>query len=148
MLRNAGQHRSWQARLAEDLGRPDSCLLVADDQGQITGYGRARRFDPPSGGPANLAPAGYYLTGLLVHPDHRGHGTGEQLTRCRMAWTATRAPEIWYFTNAANLTSQRLHQRLGFREITRDFTYPGVTFTGGTGILYCAHLDLAARGGT
>lgn len=140
MLHGGGGHAHWQARFAGDLTRPDTCLLVAGDHGHITGYGRALRFAPPPAAPPSLAPAGYYLAGLVVHPDHRGQGTGEQITRARMAWAATRAPEIWYFTNATNYPSQRLHRRLGFSEITRDFTYPGVTFTGGTGILYRALL--------
>jgi len=41
----------------------------------------------------------------------------------------------WYFTNARNEASLRLHRELGFREVTRDFSYPGVTFEGGVGIL-------------
>jgi hypothetical protein len=57
-----------------------------------------------------------------------------------MAWTAERATEIWFFANAANRASLLLHHGLGFREVTRDFTYPGVTFTGGTGVLCRAWL--------
>jgi RimJ/RimL family protein N-acetyltransferase len=58
-----------------------------------------------------------------------------------MTWTAALAPEIWFFTNAANQASLRLHHRLGFREVTRDFTYPDVTFAGGTGVLCRARLS-------
>jgi hypothetical protein len=34
---------------------------------------------------------------------------GEQLARARMEWTAARATEIWFFANAANVASLRLH---------------------------------------
>jgi ribosomal protein S18 acetylase RimI-like enzyme len=151
-----GQPADWQARFAAELADPDACLLLAQSGAQsggqsgaqsggqsggpVAGYGRARRFAPPPGAPANVAPAGYYLTGLLVSPAWRRLGIGEQLTRARMAWAATRAPEIWFFANAANIASLRLHQQLGFREVTRDFTYPGVTFTGGAGVLCRAPL--------
>jgi len=62
---------------------------------------------------------------LLVAEAHR------QLDR-RVDGRDLGGDEIWYFTNAASLL---LHYRLGFREVTRDFTYPGVTFTGGVGVL-------------
>jgi ribosomal protein S18 acetylase RimI-like enzyme len=135
-----GEHAQWRSRFAADLTDPDACLLLAETGGQVTAYGRARRFDPPPDAPAGIAPAGYYLTGVLVAPGYRRRGIGEQLTRARMAWTAARATEIWFFANAANRASLLLHQRLGFREVTRDFTYPGVTFTGGVGVLCRAWL--------
>jgi ribosomal protein S18 acetylase RimI-like enzyme len=144
----AGPPADWQARFAADLADPDASLLLAQSGGQpggqVAGYGRARRFAPPPDAPANVAPAGYYLTGLLVSPACRRLGIGEQLTRARMAWVATRATEVWFFANAANAASLRLHQRLGFREVTRDFTYPGVTFTGGVGVLCRALLTASA----
>jgi ribosomal protein S18 acetylase RimI-like enzyme len=140
----AGPPADWQVRFAADLADPDACLLLAQSGGQVAGYGRARRFAPPPDAPANVAPAGYYLTGLLVSPACRRLGIGEQLTRARMAWVATRATEVWFFANAANAASLRLHQRLGFREVTRDFTYPGVTFTGGVGVLCRALLTASA----
>jgi ribosomal protein S18 acetylase RimI-like enzyme len=135
-----GEDAQWRVRLAADLADPDACLLVAETDGEVRAYCRARRFDPPPDTPANVAPAGYYLTGLLVAPEYRRRGIGEQLTRARMAWTAERATEIWFFANAANRASLLLHQDLGFREVTRDFTYPGVTFTGGVGVLCRASL--------
>jgi hypothetical protein len=55
---------------------------------------------------------------------------------------AGRAPEAWYVTNARNHRSLRLHERLGFREVTRDFVFPGVTFEGGVGVLSRAELAL------
>jgi hypothetical protein len=82
-----------------------------------------------------VAPAGYYLTGLLVARACRRLSLGEQLTWTRMAWVVTRASEIWFFANAANAASLQLHQQPGSREVTRDFTYSGVTFTGAVGVL-------------
>lgn len=142
VLHSGGRRPGWQARLSEDLSAPGRCVLVADDDGQVVGYGRVRHFARPPQAPRNLAPAGYYLGGLVVHPAHRNKRIGERLTRARMTWAAALAPDIWYFTNAANQASLRLHERLGFREVTRDFSYPGVTFIGGIGVL--CHAALAA----
>jgi GNAT superfamily N-acetyltransferase len=89
-----GEHAEWQARFAADLPDPDACLLLAEAGGHVTAYGRARRFDPPRDAPASIAPAGYYLSGLLVAPAYRRRGIGEQLTRARMAWAATRHGDL------------------------------------------------------
>jgi ribosomal protein S18 acetylase RimI-like enzyme len=126
--------------LQTDIDSETRCLLVAVGGDDVVGYGRARPFSPGSDAPANSAPAGYYLTGMVVDPAWRRRGTGEQLTRARMTWASDLTDRIWYFTKSTNITSLHLHARLGFREVTRDFVYPGVTFTGGEGVLSCAEL--------
>ena len=63
------------------------------------------------------------------------------MTQARLSWIAERAPEAWYFTNRLNHASRRLHEELGFREITREFVYPGVQFGGGVGILCSVRLS-------
>jgi hypothetical protein len=42
---------------------------------------------------------------------------------------------VWYFASADNPASLDLHRDLGFREHTREFTFPGVSFAGGGGVL-------------
>ena len=133
-----GAEEGWRERFAADRDDADACFLVAvqgGGAGVVVGYARARYFQPRPDAPARTAPAGYYLTGVLVAPAHRRLGVGEQLTRARMSWAAERAGELWYFTNAGNRASLRLHEALGFQEVTRDFVFPGVTFTGGVGVL-------------
>jgi len=103
--------------------------------GEIVGYGRVHRFRASADAPPGVAPDGYYLIGLGVSPQHQRHGIGRAITRARLSWIARRASMAWYFTNARNEASLRLHRELGFREVTRDFSYPGVTFEGGVGIL-------------
>ncbi|MBM9510091.1 GNAT family N-acetyltransferase [Streptomyces sp. KK5PA1] len=85
--------------------------------------------------PPDAAPDGFYLSGLVVAPGHRHQGVGTALVRARLAWVARRAPYAWYFANARNVASLRLHAELGFVEVTRDFSYPGVEFSGGVGVL-------------
>src|SRR5262245_58564267 len=43
----------------------ESLLLVAAIGETVTGYGRCAYFTPPAGSPANVAPAGFYLTGMI-----------------------------------------------------------------------------------
>jgi ribosomal protein S18 acetylase RimI-like enzyme len=136
----AGVHRDEdpervRARLEADLQLPDRSLLVASLEGRFAGYARALRFEPPADAPMNIAPAGWYLVGLLVASACRRRGVGLELTRARLAWVFDRADEAWCFANARNGASLGLHTRLGFEEVTRDFAFPGVSFDGGVGVL-------------
>ena len=126
----------WWTALLHDIEDPEHQLVVAEDGVAIVGYGRARLFEPASNAPAGTAPRGYYLTGVFVRPEQRGLGVGEALTRERLDWIRERAVDAWFFANARNLASIRLHQRLGFEEVTRSFSFPGLTFDGGEGILF------------
>jgi ribosomal protein S18 acetylase RimI-like enzyme len=114
----------------------DSLLLVAEIDDDVAGYGRAGRFAPPPDAPSNCAPEGWYLTGVVVAPPHRRRGVGLALTTARLAWIGERADTAWYFANPRNRATIDLHARLGFVEVTRDFWFPGVTFAGGTGVLF------------
>jgi len=139
----AGHERDqagWRDALRDDLIAPGRHLSVAEAGGTIVGYGRAMLFLPAADAPADSAPRGYYLTGTFVRPDHRRMGVGTALTEARLAWVRRHDDEAWYFANARNLASIELHRRLGFREVTRDFSFPGVTFAGGVGVLFRAAL--------
>jgi ribosomal protein S18 acetylase RimI-like enzyme len=127
--------------LAATEGSEDRLLLVAEITPAIVGLARARYFRPGADAPVNTAPAGWYLAGLIVSAAHRRRGIGALLTQRRLLWIAARADEAFYFANARNRVSRHLHGRFGFTELSRDFVYPGVTFTGGAGILYRAVLS-------
>jgi hypothetical protein len=43
------------------------------------------------------------------------------------------------------MASVELHRRLGFEEVTRDFSFPGLTFEGGKGILFRAPITRTDR---
>jgi RimJ/RimL family protein N-acetyltransferase len=127
----AAMERAFLRDLA-DLERP---VLLAMVGGKVVGYGRISRFEPPPDAPPDIAPAGYYLSGLLIAESHRRRRLGRALTQARLAWIFQRASEAYYFTNARNEASIALHAQLGFVELTRDFTFPGVTFEGDSGLL-------------
>jgi ribosomal protein S18 acetylase RimI-like enzyme len=123
-------------RFERDLEEAERCLFVATVDGAFAGYGRVARFEPPEDAPANVAPAGLYLLGALVARRFRRRGVGRALTRARMAWALERAGEVWYFASARNEASHRLHDGLGFEEVTRDFWFPRAKFDGGVGVLF------------
>jgi ribosomal protein S18 acetylase RimI-like enzyme len=131
----------WREALEEDQRHPARLLLVAVVADEIVGYGRARRFEHSRGAPADIAPEGYYLTGVFVRIDQRRTGIGLALTEERLAWIAERADEAWYFANARNVASIELHRRLGFEEVTRQFSFPRLAFDGGEGILFRSRLQ-------
>jgi ribosomal protein S18 acetylase RimI-like enzyme len=126
----------WHDSLVRDIDCPEQHLVVAEIVGAIIGYGRARLFEPDAEAPADTAPRGYYLTGVFVASDQRRLGIGAALTRGRLDWISERAADAWFFANARNAASIELHRRFGFEEVSRRFSFPGLTFDGGEGILF------------
>lgn len=121
----------------------DRLLLVAHTGDEVAAFGRAAYWKAPPAAPANTAPNGWYLFGVIVRDRWRRRGIGLELTRRRLAWIGTRASEAYYFANSRNRASIELHEKLGFVEISRDFTFPGATFEGGEGVLF--RVDLSRR---
>ena len=115
-------------------------LCVAETDRSVIAFGRCGLLGSESAGDGFRAPPGWYLMGLIVDPKIRRRGVGLELTRYRMRWIAKRAQHAYYFVNARNQASIDLHQKLGFRELTRDFQIPNVSFTGGAGVLFRAVL--------
>jgi len=132
-----------RGRCNRDLRDPDRLLLVAEVREELVGFARAGRWEPPLDSPEDTAPAGWYLFGVIVRDRWRRLGIGIELTRQRLAWIADRAEVAYYFANARNATSIDLHGKLGFAEVTRDFSFPGASFEGGVGILFRADLRLS-----
>jgi ribosomal protein S18 acetylase RimI-like enzyme len=137
----------WRASLLRDVESLEHLLVVAEIEDEIVGYGRARSFEPARDAPVDTVPPGYYLTGVFVLPGRRGLGIGTALTRARLDWIADRAGEVWFFANARNTASIELHRRFGFEEAERRFSFPGLTFEGGEGILFRLRLDAPHRPG-
>jgi len=133
----------WQVlftRLLDACASGMELLLVALVDDTVVGYGRVSHYTPPADAPANTAPEGWYLTGVVVDQAFRRRGVGLALTRARIRWIAERSTTSYYFANAMNQSSIDLHGHVGFVEVTRDFWFPGVAFMGGTGILFrCDH---------
>jgi GNAT superfamily N-acetyltransferase len=132
--RNGGDLDVWERALVADLRRADRLLLVAVSAGRPVGYASAGRQSYLRAGGRNV-PDGWFLTGVVVDQLHRRGGIGRRLTQRRLQWLDGRTSKVWYFASALNRPSLELHRKLGFHEVTRDFTIPGVTFSGGVGVL-------------
>ena len=63
---------------------------------------------------------------------------GESLERAHR-FAREQGHRAYFVVNAANRASIDLHRELGFTEVTRDFDFPGITFTGGEGALFTAN---------
>ena len=133
---DAEQQRAKLAALTGGDGAGASgALFVARAAGALAGYGRVEHWERPADCPERTAPTGWYLMGVLVDPAHRRAGIGRALTHARLDWLRGRTDRVWYFANARNTASLTLHAELGFREVTRDFEFPGTSFEGGAGVL-------------
>ncbi|MHB1533128.1 MAG: GNAT family N-acetyltransferase [Acidimicrobiales bacterium] len=144
---HSGVSGGWAERLEADLSDDDRALFVAEVEQAVAGYGRVRWFSPPPGSPTATGPAGWYLGGLVVAPAWRGCGAGAALTWARVGWVAESADEVWHYANARNAVSLALHAAVGFEEVTRDFSVPGVSFDGGVGVLCRLRLRPERAGG-
>lgn len=131
----AGRSRRAAERIWIWQDRPDRYLAVAAVDHDVIGYGRVNWHQPDEDAPRDAAPRGWYLSGLRVNDDWRGRGVGRELTRHRLDWVARRSHEAWYVANERNEVSRRLHASLGFEEIDRPFSMPGVSFADGAGVL-------------
>ena len=129
---------TWRSRLRRSVDRRDGCVFLAEHDGAVVGYGKAGWCEPR--GAQDAAPAGLYLTGVVVAPAWRRRGVGTALTAARLAWARGRAEQVWAFTNARNSGSLALHQRLGFAEVGRAGSYLGEPFDGGVGVLLRAEV--------
>lgn len=114
-----------------DQRRVVTVALIGDE---IVGWGKTHFWESAAG----VAPAGHYLGGVTVTSPSRRLGVGAALTDARLQWIWERAEAAYYFTNAQNVASLKLHSRWGFAEIARAAELHGTAFAGGVGILFRA----------
>jgi len=136
----SAQLSSFQKLLRQNRQTGRALALVGELAKEIIGFAKATYFSPPPDPLPNIAPEGWYLGGVVVAPRFRRRGVANQLTHMRLEWTAQRSSCAYYFVNERNTVSIDLHRHFGFVELTRDFSFPGATFEGGSGILF--KLDL------
>jgi ribosomal protein S18 acetylase RimI-like enzyme len=122
--------------LATHLIQTGHCWLAVKN-GLCLGYGRCLNFIPPKNAPDNCVPAGWYLLGIIVDEEYRRQNIGRALTEFRLNWIQQRSDKVYYFANAVNQTSIRLHAEFGFQPVKEHIYFPGVEFSGdGYGVLF------------
>jgi ribosomal protein S18 acetylase RimI-like enzyme len=112
-VHQACRRREWDAPIAEDSDCRFVAVAVVDDV--IVAAAKTHLQTEPDAG----APAGHYLGGVSVHPNHRRRGVGLALTRARIDWVWARSDTVYYFTDDDNTASMGLHAGFGFEEIAR-----------------------------
>jgi len=137
----ASEHsQGFLRELGSTMAQGSSMVFVAEAGGEVVGFGRVRYFGEELEAAVGDAPAGWYLTGVVVDPRCRRCGVGGLLTSRRLEWISERSGCAYYFANSRNRVSIALHERFGFTEVARGPEFCGVSFTGGEGILF--ELDL------
>ncbi len=132
--REGAEPADWVRVHARKFDDPAQRLFVARVEGRVVGFGWVAHLTPSASG-GHGAPDGWYLNGLVVAPELRRRGLGLRLTCARIAWALERADEVFYVVAGSNRASRRMHELLGFRELTTDFALPGAVFGNGDGIL-------------
>ena len=117
-----------------------SLLLIAEMGSEVVGFGKCHYLPASRRDPADPAPEGWYLAGLIVDSRFRRRGIGRALTKARLRWVAERAMHVYYVSNARNVASVALHAAFGFTEVARGPSFVGITFEGGVGLLCRAAL--------
>lgn len=117
--------------LLEAEDDPEQLILTACVHGEVVGYARALYHRPPPEWRQrrDVAPQGWYLTGVLVDPVMRRMGVGALLTQARLEHIFTRADEVLYFTHQENVGSIELHRQMGFQERGRGLRFAGAQLT-------------------
>ena len=52
-------------------------ILVAERDASVLGFGKVSYFNPPENAPDNVAPSGWYLSGVIVAPDTAAAGLAD-----------------------------------------------------------------------
>jgi [ribosomal protein S5]-alanine N-acetyltransferase len=114
------------------IGRDSTHLAVALPDGALAGIVSWRTVK--AGGPEG----GCLEIGVLLFPEHRGHGLGTAAQRLLVEYlfATTLANRLQAITDVENLAEQRALERIGFR---REGVMRGLAFIGGRwrdGVLY------------
>ena len=113
----SGDLEEWQSQFEQDLANPQRLFLVATVDDSVVGYGHTTFHSETLEDEAKSIPAGYFLSGLLISPEHRRQGLGELLTVARIDEMRRVANVIYYRAEPDNLATIELHSRLGFQRI-------------------------------
>jgi ribosomal protein S18 acetylase RimI-like enzyme len=106
-----------QARFRDYLTDADRMVLIARDDGRITGYAMLIQGEPDDDDvqrAVTLLPT-VELSKIYVLPDSHGAGAAGALMAAAMAWAGERAAaSVWLGVNQKNRRAQRFYAKHGF----------------------------------
>ena len=106
----------WASHLAETTSLPLTGY-VWEQNGRIVGNASLIPF-------RDKGKRVYLIANVAVHPDHRGHGIGRELTRLSMQHAFDKkANAVWLHVRDDNPAAINLYANLNFREIARRTTW-------------------------
>lgn len=113
-------------------------LYVAELNGEIVGF---CRFYHSEGLPLSRriypSPEGWYGMGILVSPGYRRQNIANFLSSQRVEiLKGLGVKEFYSIVDSSNLTSMKMHQNLGYKEIERAPGFLHISFNGGVGCLF------------
>lgn len=108
-----GSEVDWFAGLYKRLLARKGVCLIAEEAGRAVGSCSVFPRVPDSEG------AHVGVLGILLHPDHRGHGIGEKLMRLALERSKEFFEMIELDVFADNTRAKRLYAKLGFRTAGR-----------------------------
>jgi len=106
--------------LTSQLGRDDAIVMVAEQEGEITGYVYATLEDRSW---RELRDACGYIEDIVVRDSARRGGVATMLMNAAMEWLRSRgAPRVLLLSATPNAGAQELFSRLGFRRTMVEMT--------------------------
>jgi predicted GNAT family acetyltransferase len=109
-LQRPDTDESWRARMLLRM-RQDGILLWEVDDAPVALAGHAPLVDGPTGSVARIGP-------VYTPPEHRRRGYGSAVTSAMIDHLLPRAVIVMLYADAANPTSNRIYEALGFRRRT------------------------------
>jgi ribosomal protein S18 acetylase RimI-like enzyme len=117
----SGTERGYGDYLANQIGRADVLILVAEEEGLVLGYAYAGLEGNDY--MALRGPAGVVYD-LVIDPERRREGIGGRLLKEILKALAERgAPRVVLFTAEHNHQAQRLFASTGFRRTMIEMTW-------------------------
>ena len=103
-----GEHteaETFHAQAREVAELAEARVVAAMEEGRPIGFAQVETHD-----------GGSEVSGVFVHPEHRGAGLGRALTSRAIGLGADAAPEVWICADRDG-RPRRLYERLGFRVV-------------------------------
>lgn len=121
-----GNVDEWRRLFTDALHDEKRHFVVALIDGRVIGFGHTKLVEREDRGDDDaVPPAGWYLSGVTVHPDYRRRGVGMELTRVRLDRLRGVTDVVYYAAESDNVATLELHALLGFSPTGRWINVAG-----------------------